>query len=170
MSSFLKEFKFEKKPLKITYFDEEPLKLSREFIFFHNKSRFRKELTRLQYLIKSYTKIALLATGIRDSYLKEEYSNKFFIVLFTIPENIKNINTIIESHSEMELNSGCFYLQAKSEFMFLLSKDMDGLILGITTLETILKQTLEDYITKQKFDEYITIPAFEMFNCVNSPS
>ncbi|MFX0156245.1 MAG: hypothetical protein ACFE9Q_17115, partial [Candidatus Hodarchaeota archaeon] len=69
MSSFLKEFKFEKSPLKITYLDKEPLKLTNEFIFFHNKSKFRKELNRLQYLIKSYTKVPLHAAGIRDSYL-----------------------------------------------------------------------------------------------------
>ena len=63
MSTFLKEFKFEKTPSKITYLDEEPLKLSNEYIFFHNKSKFRKELNRLQYLIKSYTKYPFMLLG-----------------------------------------------------------------------------------------------------------
>ena len=148
MSTFLKEFKFEKIPLKITYFDDEPLKLNSEFIFFHNKSKFRKELTRLQYVIKSYTKIALHAAGIRDSYIGQEYSDKFFIVLFTTPETIKHTNDFINKHTDLELNPGCFHLETTTDFMLLISKDMDGLISGVATMESILKQTLEDYLNQ----------------------
>ena len=95
MSSYLKEYKFEKPPLKLIYFDEDPLKLTSEFIFFHNKSKFRKELNRLQYLFKSYTKIALHAAGIRDSYLKHEYSDKFLVVIFTTPEMVKTERKVL---------------------------------------------------------------------------
>ena len=89
MSDILKEFKFEKVPLKIAYFDKEPLNLSNELTFFHNKSKFRKYLTQLQYLIKSFTNTPLQAAGIRDSYLKEEFSEKFLIVLLSTSETIK---------------------------------------------------------------------------------
>ena len=165
MSNFLKEFKFEKSPRTITYFDKEPLKLTNEFIFFHNKSKFRKELTQLQYLIKSYTKAPLHAAGIRDSYLKEDNSEKFLITLFTTPETIKKTNEIIENHSGIELNKGCFYLEVDTNFMLLLSKDIEGLTLGVKTMEVILKQVLEDYIDQKKFDDYIKVRTFELMDC-----
>ena len=81
MPELLKEFTFEKPPSKIIYFDKEPLKLSNEFMFFHNKNKFRKDLVRLQNLIKSYTKSPLHAAGIRDSYLKEEFSEEYLIII-----------------------------------------------------------------------------------------
>ncbi|MFW9820449.1 MAG: hypothetical protein ACFFE5_12630 [Candidatus Thorarchaeota archaeon] len=165
MSTFLKEFKFEELPKKITYLDEEPLKLTSEFIFFHNKSKFRKELTRLQYLIKSYTKIALHASGIRDSYLKQEYSDKFLIILFTTPKIVKEANNYVKKHSDLVLNPGCYFLQTTSEFMLLLSKDIKGLISGIISMESILKQIIEDYLNQQKFDDYIKVRPFELLNC-----
>jgi hypothetical protein len=162
--SFLKEFKFEIAPLKITYFDEDPLKLNSEFIFFHNKSKFRKELTRLQYLIKSYTKIALHAAGIRDSYLKQEYSDKFLIVIFTTPEIVKKTNEIVQKQLNLELNPESFYIQATSEYILLLSKDLNGLVSGVSTLESVLKQTFEDYLDQKNFDEYIKIRPFELIS------
>ncbi|NVM37409.1 MAG: hypothetical protein HWN81_17570 [Candidatus Lokiarchaeota archaeon] len=168
MSNFLKEFKFEKSPLKITYLDKEPLKLSNELIFFHNKSKFRKYLTQLQYLIKSYTNTPLHAAGIRDSYLKEEFSEKFLIVLLSTSETIKRTNEIIKPHSEMELNNGCFYLEVDTNFMFLLSRDMEGLILGVNTMEIILKQIMEDYMNQKQFDDYIKICSFKLTDCVKS--
>jgi hypothetical protein len=168
MSAFLKEFKFERSPLKIKYFDKESLKLNNEFIFFHNKSKFRKELTRLQYLIKSYTKSPLQAAGIRDSFLKEVYSEKYFIVLFTNLETSKNTNQIIEKHSDLELNQGCFYLEADTDYLLLLARDMEGLKLGVDTMETILKQILEDYIEYKRFDDYIQICSFELIDCAKS--
>lgn len=168
MSNFLTEFKFEKSPLKITYFDKDPLKLTSEFIFYHNKSKFRKELTRLQYLIKSYTKVSLQAAGIRDSYLKEDYSDKFLIILFTISDIMKKTNEIIEPNLNIELNLGCFYLESNTDFMLLLSSDMEGLISGIDTLETILKQVLEDFTNQKRFDDYIKIRPFKLFNCIKT--
>lgn len=168
MSDFLKEFVFEESPLNITYFDEEPLKLTNEFIFFHNKSKFRKELNRLQYLIKSYTKVPLHAAGIRDSYLKEEYSENLLIILFTTSKLIKKSNQFIETISDKPLNPGCFYLKTTSDFILLLSKDMAGLTIGIETMEIILKQVLDDYMNKKKFDEYIKIGSFELLDCIRS--
>ena len=168
MSDFLKEFIFEKSPIKITYFDKESLKLNNEFIFFHNKSKFRKELTGLQYLIKSYTKTPLQAAGIRDSFLKERYSEKYFIVLFTTLETSKNANQIIETHSDLELNHGCFYLEANTDYMLLLARDIEGLNLGVDIMETILKQVLEDYMKHKRFDDYIQICPFELIDCAKS--
>lgn len=168
MFDILKEFKFEKVPRKIAYFDKEPLNLSNELIFFHNKSKFRKYLTQLQYLIKSYTNTPFQAAGIRDSYLKEEFSEKFLIVLLSTSETIKKTNEIIEPHSDMELNNGCFYLGVDSNFMLLLSRDMEGLILGVNTMEMILRQIMEDYMNQKKFDDYIKICSFELRDCSKS--
>ncbi len=166
MSTSLKEFKFEKVPLKITYLDEEPLILNNEFVFFHNKSKLRKDLTKLQYLIKSYTNNPLQAAGIRDSYLKEEFSETFLIVLLTLPETIQNTNNIIETYSNIEINSGCFYIATNQNFMLLLTKDMKGFTAGINTMETILKQVMEDYMSQKKFDDYIKICSFNLINCI----
>ncbi len=168
MSNFLKEFKFEKSPLKITYLDKEPLKLTSEFIFYHNKNKFRKELNRLQYLIKSYTNVPLQAAGIRDSYLKEDYSKKFLIILFTISNIIKKTNEIIEPNLNIELNPGCFYLESNTDFTLLLSRNMEGLISGIDTLETILKQVLEDFTNQKRFNDYIKIRPFKLTDCNKS--
>lgn len=168
MSTFLKEFEFEKAPFKIKYLDGEPLRLTNEFIFFHNKSKFRKELNQLQYLIKSYTKIALHAAGIRDSYLKEEHSEKWLIILFTTPETVKKSNEILGRHSELELKSGCFYLHTTSEYILLLSKDMVGLKKGIEAMENILTQVLADYMNQNRFDDYIKVCSFELSDCIKS--
>jgi len=165
MSNLLKEFTFEKPPENITYFDKEPLKLTNEFVFFHNKNKFRKELNRLQYLFKSYTKVALNAAGIRDSYLIEENSEKYLIVLFTTSDIVKKTDDILENYSDLELGSGCFHIEATSNFVLLLTKDMDGLSSGINMMEEILKQILEDYFNQQKFDEYIKIRPFKLKNC-----
>ncbi len=168
MSTFLKEFKFEKLPSKITYIDEEPLKLNNEFIFFHNKSKFRKELNRLQYLVKTYTNVPLQAAGIRDTYLKESISENYLIILFTISDIMKKANEVIEPNLSIELNPGCFYLESNKDFMLLLSRDMEGLVFGIDTLESILKQILEDYTSQKQFDDYIKVCSFKLFNCKNS--
>lgn len=165
MSDFLKEFKFEKKTLKITYFDEEPLQLTNEFIFFHNKSKFRKELTQLQYLFKSYTKTTLHAAGIRDSYIEKAYTDEYLIILFTTNDIVKKTNQIIKNLYNLEISSGCFYLETTSSYMLLLTKDMDGLILGIGTMEEILKQIMENYLNQKKFDEYLKVRPFQLISC-----
>jgi hypothetical protein len=168
MSTFLLEFKLEKSPLKIKYFDQEPLKLTNEFAFFHNKSKFRKELTHLQYLFKSYTSTALHAAAIRDSYLEADYSDKFLVVLLASSETVKRTNEIVKLHSDIELNPKCFYLETTSNYMLLLSRDMKGLTLGLETMEIILKQILEDYMSQQKFDDYIKIRPFMLLDCRSS--
>ncbi len=165
MSDYIKEFEFEKEPKEITYIEGEPLKLNKEFVFFHNKNLFRKELTRLQYLFKSYTNIPLIASGIRDSYLKDEFSQKNLIVIFTTNEVIKETNQIIKNNSNVEINSNCFFLEATSTYMLLLAKDLKGLILGLDTMELVIKQVMDEYFNQKKFDEYIKIRPFKLYNC-----
>ncbi|MFX1320226.1 MAG: hypothetical protein ACFFAQ_01150 [Promethearchaeota archaeon] len=168
MSDFLREFEFKKPPKEIAYFEKEPLKLNKDFVFFHNKSKFRKELTRLQYLFRSYTKIALNAFGIRDSYINKEYSDKYLVLLFTTNEIIKDANQIIKIHSEIEIKNGCFYLVSNSKYMLLLAKDMGGLVFGIDTIEDLFKQVMEDYLNKKNFDDYIKIRSFKLLDCIKS--
>ncbi len=168
MSKFLKEFEFEKTPQEITYFDNDPLELHNEFMFLHNKSKFRKELTRLQNLIKSYTKAPLMVTSIRDAFLKKEYTEKYLIVLLTTSQYVKEVNTIIEAYSGIDFNPGCVFLEANSKYMLLLTRDMEGLILGVNIMELILKQILENYLNEKRFDEYITIRPFKLIDCSES--
>ncbi|MFX1568920.1 MAG: hypothetical protein ACFFCV_11210 [Promethearchaeota archaeon] len=168
MSNFLKEFKFDKSPLNITYLDKEPLKLNSEFIFFHNKNKFRKELNRLQYLIKSYTNIPLHAAGIRDSYLKEDLSENYLIILFTISDIVKKASEIIEANLSVEIKPGCFYLESNTDYILLISRDMEGLIFGIDTLESILEQVLEDYTIQKRFGDYIKVCTFKVSDCKNT--
>ena len=167
MSDFLKEFKFDKSPLKITYFDKEPLKLNSDFTFFHNKSKFRKELNRLQILFKSYTNVPLHAAGIRDSYLKEELSENYLIILFTISDTVKKASEIIEANLSIEIKPSCFYLESNTDYILLLSHDMEGLIFGIDILESILGQVLEDYTIQKRFGDYIKVCTFKLSNCKN---
>jgi hypothetical protein len=67
----------------------------------------------------------------------------------------------------MELNPSCFYLETVSNYMFLLSRDIEGLTLGIATMEIILKQILEDYVNQKRFDDYIKICPFKLLTCEN---
>ncbi len=165
MSKNIKKYVFKSKPKEITYIDGEPLKLSKDFSFFHNKIKFRKELTRLQIFFKDSAKIAPQASGIRDSYLKEEYSENFLLVIFTTNEIIRQANLIIEPHKNIELSPGCFYLQSNSESMLLLAKDMEGLSYGVDTMEEIFSQTFEIYFEQKNFDEYLKIRPFKLLNC-----
>jgi len=165
MSKNIKKYIFKSKPKEITYIDGEPLKLSKEFSFFHNKIKFRKELTRLQNLFKDLAKIALQASGIRDSYLKEEYSNNFLLVIFTTSQIIKQADLILEPHKNLELSPGCFYLESNSESMLLLAKDMEGLSFGVDTMEEIFSQTFEIYFEQKNFDDYLKIRPFKLLNC-----
>jgi hypothetical protein len=165
MSKNIKDYEFRSIPREITYLDNTPLKLDKNFSFFHNKIKFRKELTRLQLKFKEYTKISLLASGIRDSYLKEEYSEKFFIVIFTTNQIIKDANQIIDPYKDTDIKSGCFYLESTPNYMLLLAKDMEGLTTGIDTLEDIFTQTFAIYFEQNKLEDYIKIKPFKLFNC-----
>ena len=166
MSKNIKKYEFKSKPKDITYIDGEPLKLSKDFSFFHNKIKFRKELTRLQNFFKDFAKIPLQAAGIRDSYLKEEYSENFLLVIFTTSQIIKQADLIIEPHKNLEISPGCFYLESNSESMLLLAKDMEGLSFGVDTMEEIFSQTFEIYFEQKNFDEYIKIRPFKLLNCI----
>ena len=173
MSDYIKEYEFKNSPKEITYSNEEPLKLNSEFTFYHNKNIFRKELNRLQNLFLRYLKTSLVAAGIRDSYLKEIYTENFLIILFTDNKIIKETTQIIEaveanSDVEAKILSNCFYLESSTKYMLLLAKDMDGLISGIDTMEEIFTQTFEDYLNRKKFENYIKICPFKMIGCAKS--
>ena len=164
MPNHLKEFIFKNPPKSITYIEGEPLKLTEKFVFFHNKTKIRKNLTQLQNLFKSYMKNPLLASGIRDSYLVEEYTEEYLIVLFTTPEIIKNSNEILASYSDIEFTQGNFFLITTPDYMMLLAEDMNGINPGVEIMKEILNQVLEDYFNKKKFEDYIKIRQFKLSN------
>ena len=164
MPNHLKEFIFKNPPKSITYMDGELLKLTEKFAFFHNKTKIRKNLTQLQNLFKSYMKNPLLASGIRDSYLTEEYTEEYLIVLFTTPEIIKQSNEILALYSDIEFTQGNFFLISTPDYMMLLAKDMNGINSGVEIMEEILNQVLEDYFNKKKFEDYIKIRQFKLSN------
>jgi hypothetical protein len=168
MSKKIRDYEFRSIPKEITYIDEEPLNLDKSFSFFHNKIKFKKELTRLQLIFKDYTGISLLATGIRDTYLKEEYSEKFYIVIFTTSSVIKDSNQIVGSYKDTNIKPGCFYLESSSNYMLLLAEDMEGLIAGVDTFEDILNQTFKAYSEQRNIDDYVKIKPFKLFNCTNT--
>lgn len=165
MSKNIRDYEFRSKPKEITYVDDEPLKLDKNFSFFHNKNKFRKELTQLQLIFNDYTKISLPASGIRDSYIKEEYSEKFFIVIFTTNQVIKGANQMIDPYKDTNIKPGCFYLESTPNYMILLAKNMEGLISGIATLVDIFTQTFEIYFKQNIRDDYIKIKPFKLFSC-----
>lgn len=165
MTDYIKKFKFKESPKEITYLKGVPLELNEDFVFFHNKSKVRKDLTPLQHLFKSYTQTPLLALGIRDSYLDEELTEKYLIIIFTTSEIIKDANDILSGYTDVVINKGCFYLEANSKYMLLLTKDMDGLHSGTTIMEEIFTQVLEDYFSRKNFDEFIKISQFKINSC-----
>ncbi|MFX1343734.1 MAG: hypothetical protein ACFFBC_08150 [Promethearchaeota archaeon] len=164
MSNYLKEFEFKSPPKNLTYLDGEPLKLTEKFDFFHNKNKIRKGLNQLQYLFKSYINNPLVASGIRDSYLSEKYTEEYLIVLFTTPELVKKANKILASYSNIKFTQGNFFLITTSDYMMLLAKDMKGINSGIEIMEKILNQVLEDYFNKKNFEDFIKIRQFRVSN------
>ena len=166
MSNNITEYKFKFIPKEIVYYNTESLKLNKELSFFHNKNIFRKELNKLQYTFKNYTGNSLVASGIRDSYLKEEISERFLLVLLTNNRIVKTINEIIENSINTEIPPKCFYLETNSDYMLLLTKDMESLIFGIDTMNDIFIQTFEDYYIKKVFEDYVKIRPFKMKSCL----
>lgn len=168
MPQYLEKFEFSKKPDDLNYIDGDPLKLNNEFNFFHNKNKFRKELNRLQYVFKKFTGIPLVASGIRDTYLKEEYTENNLLVLFTDNQIVKNANNILQKNLKRAISAGCYFISASSEYILLIAKDMDGLILGVDLLEELFTQVFEHYMEQKKFDEYVTIRQFNALGCSKS--
>ncbi|MHA1932724.1 MAG: hypothetical protein ACW96X_09310 [Promethearchaeota archaeon] len=165
MTDYIKKFEFKESPKEITYIEEKPLELNEDFVFFHNKNKVRKDLTPLQHLFKNYTQNPLLALGIRDSYLEEELTDKYLFIIFTTSKIIKDTNNIISGYTDNVINQGCFYLETNSDYMLLLTKDMDGLHSGTNIMEEILTQVLEDYFTRKNFEDFIKISQFKMNSC-----
>jgi len=57
MTDYIKTFEFDKPPKKITYLDEDPLKLTEDFVFYHNKSKIRKGLIDFNIFLNLIQKI-----------------------------------------------------------------------------------------------------------------
>ncbi|MHA2280383.1 MAG: hypothetical protein ACXAC5_06000 [Promethearchaeota archaeon] len=165
MTDYIKKFEFKETLKEISYIDKPPLELNEDFVFFHNKSKVRKDLTPIQHLFKSYTTNPLLALGIRDSFLRKELTEQYLIVLFTTSEIIKDTDDIISGYTDVELNPGCFFLETNSDYMLLLTKDLEGLHSGTNILEEIFTQVLDDYFSRKNFDEFIKIPQFKIISC-----
>jgi hypothetical protein len=164
MSNNLIEFTFKSPPKLFTYMEGEPLKLTEHFVFFHNKSKIRKSLNQLQYLFKSYTKTPLLASGIRDSYLTEKYTEEYMIILFTTPEVVKNTNDILALYSDVKFTTESFFLITTQEYMLLIAKNIKAINSGVEYMEEVLNQVLENYFNEKDFEDYIKIRQFKLSN------
>ncbi len=165
MSSYLDKFEIDPKGDQIKYMSGTPLKLTEKFSFYHNKNFFRKELNNLQNLMKNYVGTTLTASGIRDSYLAEKYTENYLIVLFTDNEKIRTSNEILASKSSISIKSSCYYLEVTQDYFLLLTRDIEGLKVGIQSMELVLKQVLEHYFAQKNLDEYIQIRPFQLNSC-----
>ena len=163
MSNHLEEFELDKDSATISYKEGEPLKLSNDFNFFHNKNKFRKELNILQYLFRKYTGDSLVASGIRDSYLKEEISEDFLIIFFATNDTVKNANQYIEPKKNLTFEKGNYYLESTTNYILLMSKDMAGLTTGISILESIFTQVFEQYLKVNNIEDYMKVRPFEIY-------
>ena len=61
---------------------------------------------------------------------------------------------------------GCFYIESTSNYMLLLAKDMEGLILGVDTMEDILTQTFKLYFEQNNLEDYVKIKPVILFHCI----
>ncbi len=161
----MNQFKLDNENINVEFHSGDSLKITSEFKFYHNKLKFRKEINTLQFLFKKYLDNPLQATGIRDSYLDEEYSNTFLILIFSTYENIKNLNIFMKKYKELEIDHSCFFTESNSEYIILLSKDIEGIKEGIHILEDIFNQILTKYFENRNFNEYIQIFPFKINNC-----
>lgn len=163
----LDKYEFKESPKKLTYLEGEPLKLSKEQFIFHNKSYFRKKLVNLQYLFKENVGVALHSPGIRDSYLKGEYTANNLVVILTDNEHIRNADEIVEKYMDQTIEEGCYTIATDKDYLLLMAGDMEGLEAGLPTIETMLKQTFDEYFEKKDFDTFIQIPKLELYHCAS---
>ncbi|MHA1146695.1 MAG: hypothetical protein ACTSR8_00440 [Promethearchaeota archaeon] len=163
--SNITQFSFKEAPKELAYSNKPPMTLAQDLMFFHNKAKFRPFLNELQYSFKNAVGVALHAAGIRDTYLKEEYSENYFIVILGTHETSKKTNQIIKKNLSVEIEKGCYYIEVDSDYILLLAKDMEGIKQGIKTFETILQQTFDSYFEKKNFDEYIKVPTLTLYHC-----
>lgn len=163
MTNHLEEFELNRDSAKITYKEGKPLELNNDFAFYHNKNKFRKELNKLQYLFRNYTGDSLVASGIRDSYLREEISEDFLIIFFANNDTVKKTNDIIEPKNNLAFEEGYYYLESTTNYILLLSKDMAGLTAGINTLELIFTQVFDHYLNVNNPEDYVKIRPFEIY-------
>ncbi|MHA1374003.1 MAG: hypothetical protein ACTSR7_06890 [Promethearchaeota archaeon] len=152
MTNHLKEFELNKDSAKISYNEGEPLKLNNDYV------------NKLQYLFKKYTGDSLVASGIRDTYLKEEISEDFLIVFFTTNDTVKNADDVIEPKINLAFETGDYYLKSSTNYILLMSKDMAGLTAGINTLESVFTQVFEHYLKINDPEDYVKIRPFEIYS------
>jgi hypothetical protein len=165
---YLEKFNFTNKLEEISYNEGEPLKLNERFNFFHNKNKFRKELNKLQYIFKNYTGNSLVASGIRDTYIQEEYSENYLLILFTTNEIVKNTNNILKTYLKKNIEPSCFFMISTSDFLLLIAKDMEGLVFGVDLMEDLFNQVFEHYMKQKEFGQYIKIRPFSAIGCNKS--
>ncbi|MBY9007804.1 MAG: hypothetical protein KGD63_13765 [Candidatus Lokiarchaeota archaeon] len=158
----MNQFELNDENYNLEFTTGDSLKIISDFKFYHNKLKFRKELNILQYLFKKYLGNPLQAAGIRDTYLNENNTESFYILFFSTYEAIKKLNGIMNNYLDLNIEKGCFFIESKSEYMILLSKDEEGIIAGIHTMDNILDQILDDYFQKKKFEGYIEIFPFKL--------
>ena len=84
------------------------------------------------------------------------------MVYFTIGEFITDLNDLIKTHFDKEINQGTFLMENNSKGILLLAKDMEGLVLGIDVMEEIFQQTFDNYFAQNKLDDFIKIRPFKM--------
>ena len=101
-------------------------------------------------------------------YIKKKYSESFFIIIFSTYDIIQTIDDIIENYLDIIIKERCFFLESNSDYMILLSKDMDGISAGINAMEEILGQVLHNYFNKKQFEENIKILPFRLYSCNKS--
>ncbi|MBY8982792.1 MAG: hypothetical protein KGD57_07580 [Candidatus Lokiarchaeota archaeon] len=71
----------------------------------------------------------------------------------------------MKNYLDIIIKRGCFFIESNSNYIILLSKDMEGLTAGIYTMEEILTQILDNYFQKKEFDTHIKIYPFKLYNC-----
>ena len=163
--STITQFSFKTEPKELSYSKKSPMKLDQSLFFFHNKNHFRPLLNDLQYLFKSAVGVALHAAGIRDTYLKEEYSENNLVVILSNHEISKKSNQIIEKNLSVNIEKGCYFIEIDSEYILLIAKDIEGLKVGIKTFESVLQQTFDNYFEQKNFDDYIKVPTMKLYHC-----
>ncbi|MHA1274471.1 MAG: hypothetical protein ACTSVV_03765 [Promethearchaeota archaeon] len=158
-------FDFKEEPKLIEYLEKEPMKLHKGLFFFHNKAKFRKDLIPLQFLFRDYVGVALHAAGIRDSYIRDSFSEEYLLVILTEHETIKSTDKIVEERQNVQIDKGCYYIEGNTNYIILMTKDMEGLHNGLKTFETILEQTFNNYFETKNFDDYVKVPCFKLYHC-----
>lgn len=159
-------FEFQTPPQKVEQHEGESFILHKGLNLFHNKMRIRKLITGLQNLFKDRVGIPLDAPAIRDTYFKEEYTNKGYVLLCSKLETEKTINSIYEKYNDINLNEAGYEIEITKDYLFLKAPREEGFEKGIETLTAIFNQTLDQYFKEKDFDKDIQIPSLKILDGV----